>query len=272
MMRALMSWKASARQIELLETGRGVITGGLLEQSDLSALERGHPELARSFIDPRDQLDGPAPASQTSLTAQRPTEATEKEGDRGGKAEQLTHLLKSIRSKPTFERFLLSASEADMLEAARHGPIVVVNVSSYRCDALVIGQSGIRLLELPRLSREALEDHVQELETLNTLGWLWDAIVCPVLNAPMDFVSCMYLLSGPSPLEPWLGLDELGRCSACSWALDLSTNATHTLRAVGLEQAEEIFVIISRLTQPDNDPIRLEIDAEHHPHLACFLN
>src|SRR6478752_1852422 len=79
----------------------------------------------------------------------------------------------------------------------------------------------------------------------------------------VDFVSRMYLLSGPSPLEPWLGLDELGGCSACSWALDLSTNATHTLPAVGLEQAEEIFVIISRLTQPDNDPIRLEIDAEH---------
>ncbi|KAH6872073.1 CHAT domain-containing protein [Thelonectria olida] len=52
-----------------------------------------------------------------------------------------------------------------MLEAARHGPIVVVNI------------------ELPHLSQEALNDHVRKLETLDTLGWLWDAIACPVLNA-----------------------------------------------------------------------------------------
>ncbi|KAH8661835.1 CHAT domain-containing protein [Ilyonectria robusta] len=43
-----------------------------------------------------------------------------------------------------------------MLEAARQGPIVVLN---------------------------ALNDHVRELKTLDTLGWLWDAIVCHVLNA-----------------------------------------------------------------------------------------
>ncbi|KAM5353081.1 hypothetical protein ACJZ2D_017037 [Fusarium nematophilum] len=181
---ALHTNKGPAAAIELLETGRGIIAGALFEQSDLSALEHEHPDLARSFIDLRDQLD--APASQSSLTAQRPTEATEATETGGGRhretGPQPAGLLETIRSKSGFGRFLRSASEADMLEAAQHGPIVVVNVSSYRCDALVIEQSGIRLLELPHLSREAVNDHIQELKTLDTLGWLWDAIVCPVLN------------------------------------------------------------------------------------------
>ncbi|KXJ84807.1 CHAT domain-domain-containing protein [Microdochium bolleyi] len=34
-----------------------------------------------------------------------------------------------------------------------------------------------------RQGRDALNGHVRELKTLHTLGWLWDAIVCPVLNA-----------------------------------------------------------------------------------------
>ncbi|KAJ3454621.1 hypothetical protein MRS44_013221 [Fusarium solani] len=180
---ALHANRGPAAAIELLETGRGVIAGALFEQFDLAALEREHPDLTRSFIDLRDQLDAPPPADSLD-TAERPTAAAETEGDRRRDAgTQLTGLLETIRSKSGFERFLLAASEADMLEAARPGPIVVLNVSSYRCDALLIEQSGIRLLELPHLSRDAINDHIRELKSLDTLGWLWDAIVCPVLNA-----------------------------------------------------------------------------------------
>ncbi|KAH7124506.1 TPR domain-containing protein [Dactylonectria macrodidyma] len=180
---ALHANRGPAAAIELLETGRGVIAGALFEQSDLAALEREHPDLARSFIDLRDQLEAPSPTDSLA-TAERPTAAAETDGDRRRDAgPRLAALLGTIRSKSGFERFLLSASEADMLEAAWHGPIVVLNVSSYRCDALLVEQSGIRLLELPHLSRDVLNDHVRELETLDTLGWLWDDIVCPVLNA-----------------------------------------------------------------------------------------
>ncbi|KAJ3455225.1 hypothetical protein MRS44_013825 [Fusarium solani] len=183
---ALHANRSPAAAIDLLETGRGVIAGALFEQSDLAALEREHPDLARSFIDLRDQLDAPPPADSLA-TVERPTAAAETDGDRRRDAgPQLAALLEKIRSKSGFERFLLSASEADILEAARHGPIVVLNVSSYRCDTLLIEQSGIRLLELPHLSRDAINDHVRGLETLDTLGWLWDDIVCPILNA-LDF-------------------------------------------------------------------------------------
>ncbi|KAI3571792.1 TPR domain-containing protein [Fusarium oxysporum f. sp. albedinis] len=180
---ALHANRGPAAAIELLETGRGVIAGALFEQSDLAALEREHPDLARSFIDLRDQLDAPPPADSLA-TAERPTAAAGTDGNRRRDAgPQLAALLEKIHSNSGFERFLLSASQPDMLEAARPGPIVVLNVSSYRCDALLVEQSGIRLLKLPHLSRETLINHVRELETLDTLGWLWDDIVCPVLNA-----------------------------------------------------------------------------------------
>ncbi|KAL8299200.1 hypothetical protein RB593_009192 [Gaeumannomyces tritici] len=180
---ALHANKGPAAAIELLETGRGVIAGALFEQSDLAALERAHPDLARSFVDLRDQLDTP-PQEHFLITPEHRIVAAETEGGRRREAGlQLAGLLDTIRSKPGFKRFLLLASEADILDAARQGPIVVLNVSSYRCDALAIEQSGIRLLELPHVSREAINKYARELQTLATLGWLWDAIVCPVLEA-----------------------------------------------------------------------------------------
>ena len=169
--------------IKLLETGRGVIAGALFEQFDISALKSKHPELARSFDDLRNQLDEPASGGSLSTT-ECPTTAAKTEGDRRRKAEQqLACVLEKVRSEPGFERFLLSASEPDMLDTARRGPIVVLNVSPHRRDALIIEQSDIRLLELPHLSLVAINDYVRNLRSLETLGWLWDAIVCPVLNA-----------------------------------------------------------------------------------------
>ncbi|KAJ6003554.1 CHAT domain-containing protein [Penicillium canescens] len=179
---ALRLNKGHITAIELLETGRGVIASALFERSEVSALERDYPEMARSFIDLRDQLA--TPSSPTFLSAaERPTMTAETEGHQRQEAGlQLARLLETIRSRPGFERFLLSISEADMLKAALYGPIIVLNVSMYRCDALIITQSGIRLLKLPRLTQEAINKHVGHPQSLETLEWLWDDIVCPVLE------------------------------------------------------------------------------------------
>jgi CHAT domain-containing protein len=168
--------------IELLETGRGVIASEFFERSEISALEKHHSEMARSFIDLRSRLD--TPFSWTSLAmTERPSISEETEGHQRQEAGlQLARLLETIRLQPGFERFLLSVSEADMLKAAVCGPIVVLNVSSQRCDALIITQSGIRLLVLPHLSQDAINDRAGNLQSLETLEWLWDGIVGPVLE------------------------------------------------------------------------------------------
>jgi tetratricopeptide (TPR) repeat protein len=181
-----------AGAIQLLETGRGVIAGAFFEQSEVSALEKDHPEMARSFIRLRDQLD--TSSSRTFLaTAEQPTIAVGAEGhtiaseteghQRQEAGLQLARLLETIRSQPNFERFLLPMSEADMTKATSYGPIVILNVSSHRCDALIIMQSGIRLLELPHLSQDAISDRVGDLQSFETLEWLWDDVVHPVLDS-----------------------------------------------------------------------------------------
>jgi hypothetical protein len=233
--------------IDLLETGRGVIAGALFEQSDVSALQSKHPELAHSFVDLRDQLDTPAPASSFT-TPERPTAAARAEGHQRREAEQkLVALLETIRSMPGFERFLLSASEADMLNAARYGPIVVLNVSSYRCDALIIEQSGVRSLGLPRLSLEAINDHVQDLGSIETLGWLWDVIVCPVLNT-IGFTGLP--LDGQWPHVWWVPTGLLSRFPLHAAGHHLRRNGETALDRVVSSYASSVKAIIYSRRRP----------------------
>ncbi|KAK4076847.1 hypothetical protein Purlil1_12555 [Purpureocillium lilacinum] len=247
---ALHANKGPAAAIELLETGRGVIAGGLFEQSDLAALEHQHPDLACSFVDLRDQLDA-SPLVGSLATDERPTGAAQTEDDpRREAGPRLACLLKTIRSKPGFKRFLLSASETEMLEAARRGTIVVLNVSSYRCDALIIKESGIRLLELPHLSQEALNDRIQELKTLETLGWLWDAIVCPVLNI-LGF-------TGPPADSQWPHI----------WWVPTGTLTRFPLHAAGHHLRRTGETAIDRVVSSYASSIKATIRGRQRPHQA----
>jgi CHAT domain-containing protein len=71
--------------------------------------------------------------------------------------------------------------------AANCGPIVVINVSEYRCDAILIEQHQIRFLALPDVHCEDIDegyiDEKQDLGSLEILEWLWDTIMDPILCA-----------------------------------------------------------------------------------------
>ncbi|KAF4953945.1 hypothetical protein FGADI_5594 [Fusarium gaditjirri] len=145
----------------VFSTGRGVLASSLQDlRVDTSALEERHPELARSFVTLRDQLD--APSSQGGADA----EARETSGgtDQRHKAvNRMPVLLEEIRSSPGFKDFLLPPSEA---EAAR-GPIVILNVSRHRCDALIVEQTALREVQLSHLSPKkilAQAPHVRSIE------------------------------------------------------------------------------------------------------------
>ncbi|KAF7544109.1 hypothetical protein G7Z17_g10209 [Cylindrodendrum hubeiense] len=168
--------------IELLETGRGIIAGSLQDlRTDRSALEKQHPSLADSFIELRNRLD--APDWQDPMAESSPLVFRRLKADQHRKAiAKLQRLLEAIRSKPGFERFLLPASETEVLKAAAQGPIVIVNVSAIRCDALIIQKSGIKVLELPWLDRQHIINRSHDLRSVQTLTWLWDKLISPVLG------------------------------------------------------------------------------------------
>ncbi|MER7639102.1 CHAT domain-containing protein [Streptomyces sp. NPDC126522] len=122
-------------------------------------------------------------------------------------------LVEEVRRLPGFEDFLRPPPLDTLLEAARSGPVVIVNVSRWRCDALVVTTAGVRSIPLTDLTAndvagratkylEALRGPAaspqqltyieqitlrktvrrRRLETISaTMEWLWDVIAQPVL-------------------------------------------------------------------------------------------
>ncbi|KAH0430361.1 hypothetical protein CcaCcLH18_07873 [Colletotrichum camelliae] len=169
--------------IELLETGRCVIASSLQDiRTDLSSLEKKHPNLAQSFVDLRSLLDTPTFSGNLDTTS--PVGPPSTTADQRHQANsQMTALLKNIRHQPGFETFLMAATEAQMQDAAAQGPIVIINVSRHRCDALIIEKVGLQALQLHQLTHEDILSKAGQLKSLETLSWLWTVVAKPVLDA-----------------------------------------------------------------------------------------
>jgi tetratricopeptide (TPR) repeat protein/CHAT domain-containing protein len=182
---ALEARKDSHYALELLELGRCVIAGLLLEmRTDISALKEQHPRLAEDFESLRDQLDSPsretAPLGSSSDTASQKLQATRRhEADK-----KFNQLIAEIRALPGFSNFLSPPNTDELMAAADQGPIVIVNISPCRCDAFLIERHQIRLLELPDLRQGELKKKAKQgsVGLASTLQWLWDVAVGPILD------------------------------------------------------------------------------------------
>ena len=116
-------------------------------------------------------------------------------------------LLGAIRALPGFEDFGQPVPFSQLAEAAADGPVVIINVSRLRCDALVLTSAGLTVLPLDGLSWDAAMAHgdtyLQAVQRLSgygeedlgraetqarqhdidsTLAWLWDTVTEPVLT------------------------------------------------------------------------------------------
>ncbi|OTB01161.1 hypothetical protein M426DRAFT_14735 [Hypoxylon sp. CI-4A] len=96
-----------------------------------------------------------------------------------------------------FRTALYSPIEGDIMALATKGPVVVINVSPFRCDALLIETNAIRQLPLPNLHYLDIVQKVELLKSFNSptkrtyqdrsnmldlLEWLWDAVAEPILK------------------------------------------------------------------------------------------
>ncbi|MGW7431578.1 CHAT domain-containing protein [Streptomyces sp. NPDC054861] len=242
--------------LTLLEQGRGVLLAqGLESRGDLSRLRAAAPGLAAEFERIRDALSaggrgpaglrvdvstdlrapgfGPPGPHASGLPGPPPSGPHAPErgaggGDAGLAAEsrhalsrEWDALLGRIRRLPGLADFLSPPSVADLLPAAAAGPVVVVNVSRYRSDALVVTPDGrIEVVPLPALDQAEAErravdflDAIEESYGLqgapraraamrrltDTLAWLWDTVTEPVLDR-------LGLRTVPIDDEPWTRL------------------------------------------------------------------
>ncbi|KAJ5740123.1 hypothetical protein N7533_012907 [Penicillium manginii] len=190
---ALNAGKKADHTLKLLELGRGVIAGLLLElRGDISDLKQQHPDLADEFMSLRDTLD--SPVDQKAILSSTDTMPSwESQASLRRDADQkLSETLKNIRAESGFHNFLLPPTPDELMAAADPDPIVVINLSSYRCDAFLIERARIRVLELPDLKMKDVQERTQSLlssslaassYTTSLLEWLWDSVSRPVLEA-----------------------------------------------------------------------------------------
>jgi tetratricopeptide (TPR) repeat protein len=186
---ALNSEKKPYRALQLLESGRGMIASLLMEmRGDISDLEQQYPKLANEFASLRDKLD--FPTSSPSLIGPTVNTSSWKPQTRQLHEEnkEFNELITKIRAQPGFQHFLLPPTPDDLMAAADPDPIIVVNISSFRCDAFLVEHNSIRVLELPNLKQEEVQEQIRVLKLSRLaitplLKWLWDNICGPCLDA-----------------------------------------------------------------------------------------
>ncbi|RDW82942.1 hypothetical protein BP5796_04433 [Coleophoma crateriformis] len=166
----LQAGKPVADALTLLEQARGVLGASLEElRMDTSALRLECPALATRFLHLQSELDRP-PAHKTN--------------SRYNLGVELDNVINEIRRQPGFETFLRPPPVEAIQAAASRGSIVVLNVSEFRCDAIIVQEDGVKALPLPRLTKTAIEERVKRdaLGTVETLNWFWDVAASPVLE------------------------------------------------------------------------------------------
>jgi hypothetical protein len=213
------------RAVELLEQGRGVLLAQAIgARAAYDALRRQAPALADRLNAIHDALEPPLRRGQVPLTV--PAGDPQRTSDRRpALTRERTALLAEIRALPGFAEFLRPPSAAGLLSAAGRGPVVLVNVSRHRCDALALTSGGVRLIQLPDLHHGDVGARVSSflgaLDTLrsrqgagtdpvgvaadlvaagdvltDTLRWCWDVITGPVLDG-------LGITGRPATGRPW---------------------------------------------------------------------
>ncbi|KAJ5369314.1 uncharacterized protein N7496_009074 [Penicillium cataractarum] len=189
---ALNAGESACHALQLLEVGRGVIAGLLMElRGDISDLTQQHPDLADELISLREELDSPVDRSTILSSADNGLSWEAQVTRRRDADQKFSETLIKIRAKPGFHNFLLPPTADELMAAVNPDPIVVVNLSAYRCDAFLIERAQIRVLELPNLKIEEVQERVHSLKLsspiassdfTSLLEWLWDTVSGPILK------------------------------------------------------------------------------------------
>ncbi|KZM22740.1 ribosome [Ascochyta rabiei] len=183
---AMSAGQAPSVALSLLEQGRSVLAAFLREiRTDIGDLQAKHPDLASDFIRFRGMLDVPATKEMTASQEDGQPASRDVTSMRSRTGLDFDNLLVKIREQAGFEDFQLSPSEEDMKASARCRPIVVIDVSELRPDAILVEPSEIRCVALPLLRTAELEEMGQQGDRGSPaiLERLWVAVTEPILDA-----------------------------------------------------------------------------------------
>jgi tetratricopeptide (TPR) repeat protein len=186
--------------VELLDQGRSVLWAQQLHvRTDVDKLAGLDDDLKKALEETRRALDSP---EERHGTARRktPLDPGLAAAAHRRSAERWDALVTQVREIPGFGDFLTAVPFRKLREAASGGPVVIVNTSSYGCDALAVDKGRVRVIPLPALDYDEIASQVSNMlaaldmaasgesvapaEALTRiLGWLWTAVAGPVLDA-----------------------------------------------------------------------------------------
>ncbi|CAG9990918.1 unnamed protein product [Clonostachys byssicola] len=159
----------------LLEQGRHVLQSSPGEtMTGIIDLREEDPELERKYFELLNALDKPIDADHVFKEMETDDDAFNKYYD----------FLANMRKIPGLENLFVWSDDKSVRSVAKRGPIVVINVTYYRCDAFIVTEHETRCLNLGGITGEDIEDRAEEgnLASTEVLEWLWDEIAQPVLN------------------------------------------------------------------------------------------
>ncbi|WP_329184946.1 CHAT domain-containing protein [Actinacidiphila glaucinigra] len=194
---------ATEKALEILEHGRGQLLSHALDmRTDLDTVRRQDPRLAAELELLRGDQD-----------TVRADEAEHAGTYRRQRQQHWENLVQQVRQLPGLADFLRPLPYRDLLSVAQDGPVIVLNSSPVRSDALVLHDGTLTVVPLPgfrhdkavlraqTLSRlvhpleeedDAYEDQHTKLRHYLTdlLDWLWTTVAEPVLgvlpSSPVD--------------------------------------------------------------------------------------
>ncbi|MDI6097228.1 CHAT domain-containing protein [Actinoplanes sp. NEAU-A12] len=182
------------RAVELVEQSRAIGWTQRLElRSELGTLTDAAPEVAARLATARAALQsleqGTAPPSRE---------------ERITLARAWDRAVAAARQVPGFHGFLRPPEAHELYRAAAGGPVVVIGAVEPRCSALIVTVDGVTTVELPTTAQEIQSQTLGFLAATQVLsgpdvplrlatsreefisaflGWLWDAVAGPVLDA-----------------------------------------------------------------------------------------
>ncbi|KAH9831400.1 CHAT domain-containing protein [Rhodofomes roseus] len=142
--------------LEWLEQGRSIVWGQILQlRTAVSELSIKEPDLAQQFMDTSKELEALSnPHFDMPQEHSLSVEVTEQR--HRSLAKKWASLVKHIQSIDGFASFLKPKAASQLMQAAVHGPCVIINISQLGSDALIImpHSNELQLVLLPQFPIE----------------------------------------------------------------------------------------------------------------------
>ena len=149
-----------SKAVELLEEGRAIFWSQALQlRTPLEELRSVSKDLARKLeglariLEQGSFRTQPAPSPEGNVHNFSGKQSIEQEAVRYRRVnEDWLRTLEDIRKLDGFKDFLIAKPVSALQEAAKNGPVVILNITRSECSALVVSLSSVRHVPLPHVA------------------------------------------------------------------------------------------------------------------------